>query len=1001
MAAGARRVFLSHTSELRDYPRGRSFVRAAEAAVMRAGDAVTDMEYFTARDTGSADLCRRMVRAADVFVAIVGLRYGSTVADRPQLSYVELEFEAATETALPRLVFLLDEDAELPLPAKAIVDWEHGDRQKRFRQRLMDERLTTARVASASDLEARLYQSLVELSRGGRKAPDEVAGIVGASVAVPVGRAPAEVRGREDLLRRLPQERGLVVVAGMGGMGKSTVAVEVAQRIPRDSPRWWVSAADPSSVSDGMVTVARELAASEPDLRGIATQAGDSPDRFWALLEAAPAGWLLVLDNADQPQLLAAAGASVADGTGWARSSDRGLVLVTSRQTDPAIWGRSASVLRLEQLSDDEAARVLLDLAPDAGDLAEAAALGRRLGGLPLALHLAGTYLNAGFTQWSRFDDYRRALDEETGSSDLLSPDPDTPAARNRRSTLMQTWELSLDSLADDGLPHARSVLRLLSCFAPAVPIPTRALHSPNVAAMLLPPSARMDQALRGLARLGLIDSTGGPDTIVVNPLIVDTNRAHLRSAADADGAAATVRKAAVRLLAGEIGKLNRTHRADWEQFRVLTPHLRVLLETSSRHLDFEDFHILLNAVLETVSAHHWAGAYPAATSLGRAAFARAARLGPDHLDILSLRYLLAFLAGQQGQWADAQTAFEELLPVVRRVLGEDHPRTLRTRFRVAWTMARQGRRTDAAAMFRQILDAQRRVLGDDDDRTQHTREELAFAIAGVGRWAEAETAISALVKDRIRLMGSDHAYTLGVQYRLWRTVMLLSRWAETEAAVLDLFATYPRSSSWTMAPWPAPTRPRWVETEVGFQELLAARRERFGDDHPDTWVTRFALAAAIAKQGRWDEGARELEDVLAAQRLALGDDHTNSLKTLAALSETLTDQGQLARAESGHLAVLSVRLRVLGAEHPDTLVTCHELARIAARQERWAAAAAAFRQLLDTRRRVLGDRHPETMATRVDLARTSAALGEWADAEAAFGAFPETRRFVLGAEDG
>lgn len=132
---GARwRVFVSHTAELREFPRAGSYVNAVERAVSACGHVIVDMADFPAASLPPAELCAERVRSCGVYVGILGTRYGSPVRDRSAVSYTELEFEAATRAGLDRLVFTLDTEAETTgIPPSGLIDLPFGARQETFR----------------------------------------------------------------------------------------------------------------------------------------------------------------------------------------------------------------------------------------------------------------------------------------------------------------------------------------------------------------------------------------------------------------------------------------------------------------------------------------------------------------------------------------------------------------------------------------------------------------------------------------------------------------------------------------------------------------------------------------------------------------------------------------------------------------------------------------------------------------------------------------------------
>ncbi|MFS8202632.1 tetratricopeptide repeat protein [Streptomyces sp. CWNU-52B] len=709
---------------------------------------------------------------------------------------------------------------------------------------------------------------------------------------------PEQVRGRDLLLARLealvrePNGRAQVL-AGLGGTGKSTVAlrvVEVALGLGRRV--WWVPGVDASSLTSALLGLAQALGADAAQVERARAGRVDPCDVVWPVLETDP-GWVLVIDNADDVRALAVAGRPVRDGNGWVRSTRAGLVMVTTRDADPRHWGRGAEVHRVGWLPEADGASVLLDLAPEAGTPAEAEGLSFRLGGLALALHHAGSQLSSPFSQERTFTGYLRALG--TGFPALLAS-----GGLDDREVVTSTWELSLDQLADAGFEQARGLLGVLVWFAGAVPIPVAGLDHQVLGRVCGEQGvAGVGVGLEALLSAGLIENRLAPGEtpagqaagggVMVHPLVAETTR-HRLKVSDAAGVAAAV---AVELLAVATDELDMGRPQDWPVWTAWLPHLEEFLTYASPFLEHSSLATLATSSRNAVAALTWAGSYPAALELAKAGERHTQRLDQDHIAAIDLRYWQAAAHRFLGDVAEAEPLFREVLQVQERVRGSDHPDTLTTRHDIARVVAERGDTAEAERLFREVLQVRERVLGSDHPNTLSTRHEIARMVARRGDTAESERLHRGVLQVRERVLGSDHPDTLTTRYDIARVVAERGDTAEAERL---------------------------------FREVLQARERVLGSDHPNTLNTRHDIAWVVARRGDTAEAERLYREVLQARERVLGSDHPNTLNTRHDIAWVVAERGDTAEAERLFREVLQARERVLGSDHTSTQITARAL---------------------------------------------------------------------------
>ncbi|MFO1430297.1 MAG: tetratricopeptide repeat protein [Candidatus Competibacteraceae bacterium] len=634
---------------------------------------------------------------------------------------------------------------------------------------------------------------------------------------VPLARNPF-FTGRTHILEQLLvalAHGGAVALTGLGGIGKTQIAMEYAYRQQTQYQAvLWVRADSRESLIAGFVSLAGlldlpEKAAKEQEKVVAAVQRWLTDNK----------GWLLVLDNADEVELV----------RDYVPAPIQGSVLITTRAS---ALGGIARPLPVTPLTPAEGALLLLRRAglvafdaaledAPAAERKQAEALAEALAGLPLALDQAGAFIEETQTtleeylHWYRQEG--RRLRAERGRLAL-----DHPSVAVTFAPAFANVVASNRAAAD--------LLRLSALLYPTIPEEIFTIGAPELGEVLGPVLSQplgLVELRRDACRLSLLQRDAPHQQLLIHPVVQAVLKDEMEPALQRQWAERAVRAVNHCFPTVEF--------SNWPLCeRLLLQALTCAMLVQEWVLLFPEAADLLNRA--AVYLHH-RGRYVEAEPLFRCVLAiREQALGPAHPDVATSLNNLAILYRHQGRYAEAEPLHQRALAMREQSLGPDHPDVAQSLNNLALLYVHQGRYAEAEPLYQRALATREQALGPDHPDVAQSLNNLAELYRFQGRYAEAEPLAQRALAIREQALGPAHPDV---------------------ASVLDTLASLYRDQG------------RYAEAESLYQRALNVLENALGLDHLYVMFVLENYAALLRKMNRLDEAlalearARSIRDKL------------------------------------------------------------------------------------------------------------------------------------------
>lgn len=647
-------------------------------------------------------------------------------ADSPALSYTQWE---AWLAIYHRKVLVIATPTKRAKRDKTFVadEAQRAAQQAHLDLLAKEERFPEIRFANADRLTIGVLSSTLHdiLDKvGGAKKP----------VNLPYASAGALFRGRDDALaavaaRLTPGTAAAHVLRGLGGVGKTRLAIEHAWRHATDYDALLFATAD----SDAALQ--RNLAAlcAGDCLNLPERQANDETEQRDAAVVwlREHARWLLILDNVDSEDAARAVEALLPRLAG-------GHVLITSRLAN---WSASVTVQALDVLSQDDAAAYLLARTQAmrrarADDAASARLLAEELGGLALALEQAAAYINQRRLELSAY------LAQWRAQRDKILAWVDTRPMQYPHS-VAATWQTSLDQLG----ASARCLLQRLAWLA-TQPIPESLLATPVPGDT--PDDADAFDDLAELESFSLVSRAPDAPRFSVHRLVQDVTRGQLN---DAD-ALARLHDALYWVGGAFVGDPGDSR--NWPVLDPLLPHALAV----AAHADSTELALASAALMSNTASLLQAKALyaDAAAQMTHALQIAEARDGPEQVLVVNLLNNLGSLLGRLRQPERGEQMLRRALAIETQQLGADHPKVAVKLSNLAQLLKLDpARRAEAEALMRRVLKIHEATLVPGEPAIATDLVNLADLLRAMGRADEAEPLLRRALAIDVAYYGNSH----------------------------------------------------------------------------------------------------------------------------------------------------------------------------------------------------------------------------------------------------